>query len=247
MPLTIEHLNTIEDDLVEEFRNLKFFQEIMGITQNNFLQALLQRRFLSLAFTPVYDLAIDCLIDEKAKKVARHILREEYPDSRGTVPSHREDLVHDLMLLGATRDQIITSQPTVQTLETLKKTFLLFSNKDKNETFFQITVLTVLRFWGEVLVSVEYEELLKKMEKLGLKKNGANSSTFYYPHYIHDAKLKPLTSVAIGNATHADQLSSHLIAWLNTEEAIEHCIKIEKQIIAIKSGFYQQFTHMLAS
>ena len=30
-------------------------------------------------------------------------------------------------------------------------------------------------------------------------------------------------------------------------EAIEHCIKIEKQIIAIKSGFYQQFEHMLES
>lgn len=247
MPLTIEHLNTIEDDLVQEFRALNFFQKMMDVTQNDFLQALLQRRFLSLVFTPVYDLAIDCLIDEKAKRIARRILREEYPDSRGTVPSHREDLVDDLILLGATRDQIITSQPTAQTLETINKTFLLFSNKDKNETFFQITVLTILRFWGEVLVSVEYGELLKRMGKMGLKKTGASSSAFYYPHYIHDAKLKPLTSVAVGNATHADQLSSHLIALLDTEEAIEHCIKIEKQIIAIKSGFYQQFEHMLAS
>ena len=50
---------------------------------------VLQRRFLSLAFTPVYDAAIDGLTHPRDKQSARRILREEYPGERGTVPSHR--------------------------------------------------------------------------------------------------------------------------------------------------------------
>jgi hypothetical protein len=40
-------------------------------------------------------------------------VREEYPDPSGNTPSHHEDLVHDLIALGATRVQILGCRPEV--------------------------------------------------------------------------------------------------------------------------------------
>jgi hypothetical protein len=39
-------------------------------------------------------------------------VREEYPDPSGNTPSHRADLVHDLIALGATRVQILGCRPS---------------------------------------------------------------------------------------------------------------------------------------
>jgi hypothetical protein len=43
-------------------------------------------------------------------------------------------------------------------------------------------LLTILRFWGEVLVSVEYGELWRRMAR-HLTSDGENRSVFYYPHH----------------------------------------------------------------
>ncbi|MEV8306095.1 hypothetical protein AB0P36_01725 [Streptomyces flavidovirens] len=74
-------LDGFEDGLIERFREHPVLANITRLPEEGFAAILLQRRFLSLAFTPAYDLAIDLLRDEAGLRIARIILREEYPDS----------------------------------------------------------------------------------------------------------------------------------------------------------------------
>ena len=57
---------------------------------------LLQKRYHSFAFTPLYDFAIDTLRSNEARSVAQEIVREEYPLNE---QSHGEDLFEDLFKL----------------------------------------------------------------------------------------------------------------------------------------------------
>ena len=60
----------------------------------------------------MYDVGIDGLDGSRPRsRLVREILREEYPDPSGATPSHREDLVADLLALGATREQVLAVAP----------------------------------------------------------------------------------------------------------------------------------------
>jgi hypothetical protein len=237
---TIADLDRFEDALIQTFKQQRAFQKVDEFSTEQFFHILLQRRFLSLAFTPVYDLAIDGLTDPKAKQIARRILREEYPGERGTVPSHREDLMSDLIQLGLPRKTILKATPTTETIQTLQQTFALFVG-DPDDELYQVKLLTILRFWGEVLISAEYEMLWRRMQALGLGATGINRSLFYYLHFIHDAKQKPLTHLSLIGSTHSDLLAVCLKTRLISEQAIAHCAQVEEKIVAVKTGFYEQF------
>src|SRR5687768_6666740 len=101
----MDHLNVFEDGLIEQFRQHPVLVNLDALSDAGFAGVLLQRRFISLAFTPAYDLAIDLLRDDVVVRTARLILREEYPDSRGYTPSHREDMRDDMFALGITREE----------------------------------------------------------------------------------------------------------------------------------------------
>jgi hypothetical protein len=202
----ITNLDNEEEKLIALFRSHKVFQGIEFISQKDFLQILLQRRFLSLEFTKVYDMAIDGLTDIEATKIARKILREEYPDINGNTPSHREELVH----AGA--------------------------------ELCDIKLLTVLRFWGEILISVEYGEFWKRMSKQ-LSISGDNQSRFYYPHYCHDAR-ESMEKASLLSSTHSGRLGSRLREMLETEKNGEYFLEMEREILDIKTKFYDQFTEL---
>ncbi len=80
-----------------------------SLPEGLFLEVLLQRRFISLIFPVVYDVGIDALGDDAAIRLVRQIVREEYPDASGRTPSHREELVHDLVSLGASKGASINN------------------------------------------------------------------------------------------------------------------------------------------
>src|SRR5688500_2075073 len=65
---------------MEELRNHKVLRNIGWFTPEDFLGVLLQRRFISFAFTSIYDFAIDALQDKTSKVLAGRILRDEYPN-----------------------------------------------------------------------------------------------------------------------------------------------------------------------
>jgi hypothetical protein len=215
------------------------------MSRGELLDVLLQRRFFSLAFTPIYDLAIDGLLDEASKACAREILREEY--GSGGQPTHREDLVHDLLVLGATRQQILASAPSSTTIRLLERLFDTF-RKQEEEHFYQLKILTTLRLAGEVLVAIEYERLWPHLRRFGLSASdepGGTYSRFYYPHMCHDARrrrfadqgnpLKPLT--------HSDRLTDCVKNRLVKvpRDGVQRCLSAGAAAYDIKAAFYDQF------
>lgn len=179
-----------EAELLAQFTGHRLFAAIDDLDRAAFRELLLQRRFLSLLFAVVYDIGIDGLADDAATRLVREILREEYPDASGATPSHREDLVGDLLALGATREQIMGARPSAVTTSVVQETLALML--DAAAAPGDTAVLTILRFWGEVLVSVEYGEFWRRMER-ELAAAGV-TSRFYHPHHQHDGR-EPSTAL----------------------------------------------------
>ncbi|MEU3460497.1 hypothetical protein ABZ721_11150 [Streptomyces sp. NPDC006733] len=232
-------LDAFEDALIEQFKEHPVLANIALLSDEDFAEVLLQRRFVSLAFTASYDLAIDLLRDEAGLRIARIILREEYPDGHGHTPSHREDTTADLYRLGVTRAVLTASRPTDATLEAIAATFELIADAGGHDNS-DLRLLTILRFWGEVLVSVEYGQLWPRMEPL-LTRDGQNHSRFYYPHHVHDAKTRSLASVSLLSGSHSDRLATRVTELLALEPSTDCFTQLEEQSLQLKVAFYDQF------
>ncbi|MGW0609953.1 hypothetical protein [Streptomyces sp. NPDC002788] len=232
-------LDAFEDALIDRFRQHPVLANAGRLADTDFAALLLQRRFVSLAFTPSYDLAIDLLSDEAGLRIARAILREEYPDGRGHTRSHREDMKDDLLQLGVSRAELVASRPTGATRRAIEDAFALIADAGGHDDA-DLRLLTFLRFWGEVLVSVEYECLWQRMAPV-LAGDGGNRSRFYYPHYVHDAKAHPLTAVSLLSATHSDRLATRISELLARHGSADAFRETEERALHLKDAFYDQF------
>ncbi|MBT2539203.1 hypothetical protein J7E99_00405 [Streptomyces sp. ISL-44] len=233
----MEELDRFEDELIERYAQHPVLANIAQLSDEDFTTILLQRRFLSLAFTPAYDLAIDLLRDEEGLRIARVILREEYPDSHG-MRSHREDMTADMYRLGVSREALVHTRPTPATKRAIDATFDLIADAGTHDDA-DLRVLTILRFWGEILVSVEYGRLWERMEPV-LTQDG---SRFYYPHHSHDAKGTSLATANLLATSHSDRLATRVWAFLGSggEGAADSFREVERRSLQIKVGFYDQF------
>ncbi|MFI5668492.1 hypothetical protein [Streptomyces sp. NPDC051704] len=232
-------LDGFEDALIERFRAHPVLANATGIPEEDFAALLLQRRFVSLAFTPCYDLAIDLLSDEAGLRIARVILREEYPDGHGHTPSHREDMTHDMRRLGISRSALVASRPTADTQEVIRDTLELIADAGGHADA-DLRLLTILRFWGEVLVSVEYGRLWERMAPL-LTEEGRNRSRFYFPHHVHDAKTHSLATVSLLSGSHSDRLAARVTELLAQEASTARFRELEERALHLKTRFYDQF------
>lgn len=235
----MRELNRFEDELIGRFTEHPVLANIGLLSDEDFGEVLLQRRFLSLAFTPAYDLAIDLLRDEVGLRIARVILREEYPDGTGHTRSHREDMKDDILRLGVSRQALVTTRPTPATKRAVEATFDLIADAGAHDDS-DLRLLTILRFWGEILVSVEYGRLWTRMEPR-MARDGENRSRFYYPHHLHDAKKNSLESVSLVSTNHPDRLArrmSELLAGGTSDDCFR---EMEERSLSVKAGFYDQF------
>lgn len=231
----MHELDVFEDELIARFRHHPVLRRADRLGDLEFHEVVLQRRFLSLAFTPAYDLAIDLLSDRQSLRIARAILREEYPDEDGRTPSHREEMTADILRLGVPRTALVRSRPSPATAATITGTLELIARAgagDHPDT----ALVTILRFWGEVLVAVEYEELWRRIGPLL-----GDRSTFYLPHKVHDAKVRPLAQASPLASTHSDQLGLRLWQALGSPEEQKVFRATEEAIVDLKAGFYDQF------
>ncbi len=228
--------DTAEAELLARFTAHDLFATIEQLDDAAFLEVLLQRRFLSLLFPVIYDVGIDGLSDEITIRLVREILREEYPDPGGATPSHREDLVADLRALGATREQILASRPTAATTAVIEDT--LARVLDAAALSGDVGVLTILRFWGEVLVSVEYGEFWRRMEARFAVAGVA--SRFYHPHHHHDGR-EPLAAASESSRTHSGRLGSALVRLLDGEGGQLMFVRVERCVLDLRLRFYDQF------
>jgi hypothetical protein len=225
-----------EAELLARFAAHDALAGVEAMDEDGFLEMLLQRRFLSLLFPVMYDLGIDALGDDGAIRLVREILREEYPDPSGATPSHREDLVSDLLVLGASRAQILGSRPSAITAGVVEETLEIM--REASVQSGDAAVLTILRFWGEVLVSVEYGEFWRRMESR-FEAAGA-PSRFYHPHHHHDGR-EPLAAASETSRTHSGRLGACLVSLLEQDGAQETFERVEARILDVRLRFYDQF------
>ena len=228
--------DAFEADLLERFSAHDALAGVEGMSDDAFLEMLLQRRFLSLLFPVMYDLGIDALDDEGAVRLVREILREEYPDASGATPSHREDLVSDLLVLGASRGLILSSRPSAVTAGVIEETLEIM--REASVEAGDAAVLTILRFWGEVLVSVEYGEFWRRMEERFAA--AGVTSRFYHPHHHHDGR-EPLAAASESSRTHSGRLGSSLVRLLDGDGHLEAFERVESRVLDMRLRFYDQF------
>src|SRR3989338_9556559 len=138
--MNFSQIDTLENSLMDEHK-LDLEKLVRKMSNAEFKRMLLQRKWTSYAFTPLYDFGIDGMQNEKAKIILRSIRNDEYP-SEG--PSHREDLVHDMKIIGMDIEEIMNEQPSKHTEKTIKAQFDFLRMKDP-ETH-DIKVVTFLRF-----------------------------------------------------------------------------------------------------
>jgi hypothetical protein len=226
--------DAVEGELVSRFTAHPVLAGIERLSPAVFVDVLLQRRFLSLMFPVVYDLGIDGLTDGRAIRLVREILREEYPDPSGRTPSHREDLVADLLALGVSRERIIGARPTPATATAIERTLALIAGAAPGD----LELMTILRFWGEVLVSVEYGEYWRRMEARFAA--AGTTSRFYHPHHHHDGR-DPLATAGAAARTHAGRLGACLVRLLGAPDGVERFATTERRVLALRLEFYDQF------
>lgn len=238
--MNLNELDTYEDALLQEFGNIEIFKKLEELKETHFHAILLQRRYISYCFTIVYDFAIDALANSDSKIIARKILREEYPDESGRAPSHREDLFNDLIKIGISKSEIIRTLPTSTTLRNINETIETVINLsvDLNS---ELKLLTFIRFWGEILVSIEYEQYWRRLERLFRK--SSSHSLFYLVHLTHDKKKTSLSDISSLATTHPDRLSLQLIKVLRSsgKSSFEDFRNVEKRVFELKKNFYTQF------
>ena len=243
--MMIETINSFETSLIEKFRSHPLFIQIDEIAWHSVLEILIQRRFLSLSIVNIYEFVIDALTDPEIKKTVRGILNEEYPrNTKGIpLPSHRELLFQDLLNLGATSEMILKTPETPVTKMVRDESYqLMVSCLDQK--YCQVGLITFLRFWSEVLVSVEYSCLWPRIsERLS---NGQSNqkirSEFYYFHKIHDSRNSDIGKESLlGGLTHAQELAIHLQKLILSEDALLYCLNIEESAYRLKYKFYDRF------
>jgi hypothetical protein len=245
----IKELNEHECLLIEKFEAHPFFKSLHLLSWENFLNVLIQRRFLSLSIINVYEFVIDALLNEDFKKTVRSILNEEFPrNSKGVpLPTHREMLFRDLLNLGATREMILKTPESVVTHNLRLKSYQVLAqclSKDHSE----LCLLSFLRFWAEVLVSTEYSIFWERIsEKLCRgAESGRTRSEFYYFHMVHDRRQSDINEEPFfGGLTHSQELALHIGHLVGTKNALRESVQMAEEATALKIYFYDQFAHLV--
>ena len=241
----LDRLNQSEADIIDKFAKHPLFLNLKSMDWEKFLDVLLQRRFLSLQIVNIYEIVIDSIVDKEAKQTIRSILHEEYPRStRGIpLPSHRELLFQDLLNLGSTREQIISTAETDTTKRIRTESFQCFT-RDLSSPKHQIGTIAALRFWAEVLVGVEYRCFWPKLsERLSQSREDCKPrSEFYLFHMMHDARGSDVGREGLlGGLTHSQELALHLNQLIQSNDDLQRCIDIEQEMYELKCCFYNQF------
>ena len=244
-------LNNQERQHIASLRAHPILANVAALTWDDLLALLLQRRFLSLSIVNVYEFVIDALESEAIKATVRLILHEEYPRNTRGVPlaSHRELLFRDLLNLGASRESILNTSESAET-QLVRLASLEALQSCLSQTHSDLALIAFLRFWAEVLVSVEYECLWPRLSQRlahGPATDGVRSEFFFY-HMIHDRRQSDIGAEQIlGGLTHSQELARHMAELIDNEAALQVAISQVDRALELKDRFYSQFVALPAS
>lgn len=238
-------MDEIELNNIHEFKDHPVIKNVAKLSTDRFSELLLQRRFISHVVTNLYDLAIDSKVNNECKLILRRIQREEYPYPTSTEqhpPSHREDLVYDLQLLGISLEQILHSRPSRPTRACVDA--MINKMLDYGSEYSAIKSITFIRFAGEVLVAEEYKCLWPRIAKV-LSDSGSNpkeASRFFWPHIIHDSRCGFSAEMA-KSKTHSSYLGFTLSRLIANDSDLSLFKVAENDALRLKRLFYDQFIH----
>ncbi|HIK19113.1 MAG TPA: hypothetical protein IGS53_28050 [Leptolyngbyaceae cyanobacterium M33_DOE_097] len=166
-----------------------------------------------------------------------------------SLPSHRELLFQDLLNLGATSAMILTT-PETPTTQNIRNESYQRLVSCLGEKYCQVGLVAFLRFWAEVLVSVEYSCLWQRISERLCNGQSPHKirSEFYYFHMIHDSRNSDIGQESIlGGLTHSQELAIHLKRLISSEDALVYCLKLQEKAYQLKCQFYDQFISARAS
>jgi hypothetical protein len=241
----LNQLNAHERQCIVNLQEHPIFAHIAGSSWDDLLALLLQRRYLSLAIVNVYEFVIDALENEASKATVRLILHEEYPRNSRGLPllSHRELLFRDLLHLGASREQILSTAESAVTLQVRLESFAALQSC-LARPHSDLALISFLRFWAEVLVAVEYACLWPRLsERLnqGFAAEGIRSE-FYFYHMIHDRRQTDIgAEQLLGGLTHSQELARHIATNIVNDTTLQIAIEQVERAWQLKDLFYRQF------
>ena len=216
-----------EDDLIRRFHQHPFFVRFGDLPDAKLKAFLIQKWFVSEAFVPTYDRAVNALNDDKAKLVLKRIIADESPVG---LPTHREDLIADLEFVGVPKDEVLTTNPSPSTLRYIRELNGLvdYTTKENHD----LRVMAGLRTASEILAAEEYRHVVPELERrFGLT---PDRSRFYAPHFYHDRK-----DSETGSHTHS--FETVLERMMSDEEKLDTAIQSAENAFRIRSDLYSQF------
>ncbi len=245
----LSDLDRIENELSGRLKFHNSFNLMKQKGGDYIYNLLLERRWVSFQFTFVFDRLIDCLepADGLGRRVAREIIREEYPDDtdvKGILPSHRERLFDDLLAIGIEKERIFSSRPSNKTKDHIEELHNIVSTICEERESRTLRSLSFLRFWGEILTSEEYQ----KYWDSGLSKlfEMPSNSSFYLDHIEHDTKTKSFIELGMNvveaTGSHSDRLARAMISEIKTSKEVEIIGEVCEKALACKLEFYEQFS-----
>lgn len=178
------------------FNHHPFFQTtIRQLTDQQFHDYLVQVACFSSHYVPWLAKARSGLQGEECKEIISSIIQDEVPKGR---PSHAEDRIHDMGVVGIPEQIAINPNllATTDTRDELSKLFGMIDSQAGNK-FNDLRIMTVVRIAGEILVGETYRHVVPELKRrFGLD---PKNSHFYAPHFEHDIKSASEGHAAVFN------------------------------------------------
>ncbi len=222
-----QRYSAFEDELRRRFHQHPICDKMRDWSDHKFQYYLIQIGFIAQNFVKWYEVAKLALDDERAKEVVRAILRDEIPQSG---PTHQDNRLHDLQLMGVTKQQLLSAKPSPESKAAVDQLFLLVR---PSQDFNDLRILVALRVAGEVLVAEQYDPIVREMYRR-FEVFYANPSLFYEPHREHDRK----GGLEKGHTAMFDEV---LASFLVDEASLEDAMVQAQVAFNIRYGMQDQF------
>lgn len=229
----VRRYHAYEDGLIRSFHEHPFFQNFLFLSEDAFIDFLLQLGHLSAEFVRWYERAKQGFTSEAAQEVVRQILRDEIPPN---APTHQDDRIVDLARMGVLRRQALNTRRTSLTRATLRRMYALVAYPQEH---YDLRVLITLRVFGEILVSATYGYVVDAMKsRFGLR---PEQSRFYAPHFFHDHKEGAEVADEAADGDHVCAFDAMLAELIVDEATLAIAREAAQQAYKARLHFHDQF------
>lgn len=228
--MILKQYEEYEDKLIEVYKSHSFFKQVTTFSDEQYIHYLLQLGHYSFQFINWLQTALVTLQNERAKKIVRYILSEELPPNK---PTHHEERIADLQLIGVPLETALASQPTVETNSVITDRFDLIRYSPDH---YDIRALVALRFDGEVLAGETFGQVVKELSRRF--HFDTNKSRYYLIHFMHDIKGGRHERGGIG---HADTYRQIISTMLVDDVALGVAQETMSSSLKMRQKFHDQF------